>query len=82
MLTRVPNRGRVRGVVIEQVRRNTDAWEAGLRPGDLIVALNRRVVRDLADFRSRFPVDEAVVLLEIRRRGNAYRVPLRLDDDD
>ncbi|MDR9453904.1 MAG: Do family serine endopeptidase [Wenzhouxiangella sp.] len=82
MLTRVPNRGRVRGVVIEQVRRNTDAWEAGLRPGDLIVALNRRVVRDLADFRSRFPVDEAVLLLEIRRRGNAYRVPLRLDDDD
>ena len=77
MLVRVPDRARMRGVVIEQVRRDTLAWESGLRPGDVIVAINRRAVKDLGDFRSRFPLDANDLVLEIRRRGSAYRVPLK-----
>jgi S1-C subfamily serine protease len=77
MLVRVPDRARMRGVVIEQVRRDTLAWESGLRPGDVIVAINRRAVADLGDFRSQFPLDANDLVLEIRRRGSAYRVPLK-----
>jgi S1-C subfamily serine protease len=78
VLVRVPEgwaqRG-VRGVVVEEVRRNTQAWEAGLREGDLIVAVNRERVRNLGDFRARFPVGERRELaLEIRRRGRGYIV--------
>ncbi|MBY6204280.1 Do family serine endopeptidase [Halomonas denitrificans] len=74
-LVRVPERVRVRGVVVEDVRRNTPAWRAGLREGDLIVAVNREVVRNLGEFRRMFPIgrDEELAL-EIRRRGVAYLV--------
>lgn len=74
-LIRVPERVRVRGVVVEDVRRNTPAWRAGLREGDLIVAVNREVVRNLGEFRRMFPIgrDEELAL-EIRRRGVAYLV--------
>ncbi len=79
MLVSAPSQRRMRGVIIEQVRRNTLAWDAGLRPGDVIVALDRRAVRDLAAFRALFPIDDDSLRLEIRRRGTVYRVPLRLD---
>jgi len=76
VLVKAPNHPRIIGVMIEEVRRNTTTWSAGLRPGDLIVALNGRVVRDLKDFRSRFVEDVEGMELEIRRRGVAYRVVL------
>ena len=63
----------IRGVVVDEVRRNTPAWEAGLREGDLIVAVNREEVRNLGDFRREFPIaEEREISLEIRRRGRAY----------
>lgn len=82
VLVQVPNQQRIRGVVIEEVRRNTPTWSAGLRPGDLVVAINGRVVRDLKEFRERFPLDgDDTLELEIRRRGVAYRVPLSVVDE-
>lgn len=73
VLSRVPERSRATGVLIEQVRRNTPAWDSGLRPGDLIVAFNRRPVDDLATLRENFDRTEPDELVfEIRRRGAAY----------
>ena len=73
VLSRVPERSRATGVLIEQVRRNTPAWDSGLRPGDLIVAFNRRPVDDLAALRENFDRTEPDELVfEIRRRGAAY----------
>jgi len=73
VLVRVPERARFAGALIEEVRRNSEAWEAGLRAGDIIVAINREAVRSLGEFRSEFPINEGRELaLEIRRRGRAY----------
>jgi len=75
-LVRIPERARAQGVLVENVRRNSSSWNAGLRPGDLVVAVNRQRVRDLAQMRGLFPLEEeAELTLEIRRRGGAYRVP-------
>jgi len=78
VLVRVPDRYAqrgVRGAVVEEVRRNTPAWEAGLREGDLVVAVNRESVRNLGDLRRQFPVRGGRELaLEIRRRGRGYIV--------
>ncbi|MFN2333868.1 MAG: DegQ family serine endoprotease [Wenzhouxiangellaceae bacterium] len=71
-LARVPERAGVSGVLVEDVRRNTRAWQSGLRPGDLIVAVNREAVRNLRQLRHRFPISENRLALEIRRRGRAY----------
>jgi len=77
MLVTIPESQRFNGVVIEEVQRNSPTWEAGLRAGDLIVALNSRVVRDLKSFRQAFPLGEDDgLVLEIRRRGSLYRVIL------
>ena len=71
----MPERVRARGVVVEDVRRNTPAWRAGLRQGDLIVAVNRETVRNLGELRRMFPFNhDAELALEIRRRGVAYLV--------
>lgn len=77
ILSRIPQRSQLRGVLVEDVRRNSSAWEAGLRAGDVIVAINRTVVRTLAELRARFPqAGEGQLSLEIRRRGVGYRVTL------
>jgi len=73
VLVRVPERSRMTGVLIEEVRRNSDAWDAGLRSGDVIVAINRAAVHSLGEFRGEFPISESRELaFEIRRRGRAY----------
>jgi Do/DeqQ family serine protease len=73
VLVRVPERARFVGALIEDVRRNSEAWDAGLRAGDIIVAINREAVRSLGEFRGEFPINESRELaLEIRRRGRAY----------
>ena len=39
-----------RGALVNQMARNTDAWAAGLRPGDIIIAFNGRPVEDSSAF--------------------------------
>lgn len=77
VLARLPESQRMRGVWIEDVRRHSSAYETGLRAGDVVVAVNSRVVRDLAALRKLFPIpaDEPLEL-EIRRRGVLYRVAM------
>lgn len=73
-LARIPASSRSRGVLVETVRRGTPAWKAGLRPGDLIVAFEGRQVEDLTGLRGYFPQPEGMLRLNIRRRGQLYRV--------
>lgn len=77
VLVRIPERSRIRGVLIKEVRRNSRAWESGLRAGDVVVAVNRERVRSLGELREQFPVaDDRELMLEIRRRGQGYLVTL------
>ncbi|MEE4638180.1 MAG: DegQ family serine endoprotease [Wenzhouxiangella sp.] len=76
-LVQPPQRGRNGGVLIEEVRRNSPTWRAGLRPGDLIITFDQRPLDGLAELRKQFPLDpEGALMLEILRRGVAYRVIL------
>jgi serine protease Do/serine protease DegQ len=42
--------GRSRGVLVSNVEQNSPAWQAGLRQGDVIVALNRQPVSNVDAF--------------------------------
>lgn len=70
-----------RGVVITNVRAGSPADEAGLRPGDVILEVNRNEVTSLEDWEDALaqvsPGD--TVLLLIDRGGRTYFVPLRAE---
>ncbi len=59
--------GKAEAVVVVEVDRNSPAWNHGLRPGDVIIGVNRRKVRDtnelLAQLRS---VERPLVLNLVR----------------
>ncbi len=58
------------GVVVEKVARGSPAWSAGLRPGDLILSVNRIPVHDLEDLQRAAKRSRRGLLLNIQR-GNA-----------
>ncbi|MGE0622406.1 MAG: Do family serine endopeptidase [Pseudomonadales bacterium] len=64
------------GVVITEVESSSDAWRYGLRPGDVIVAVNRQSVRTLADLRESARGGDQL-LLRIYRAGQFGYVALR-----
>ena len=77
MLVRIPEGSRASGVLVEDVRRNSLAWEAGLRPGDLIVGLDQRRLDSLRQMRNQFAHRaDGPIVLDFRRRGAGYRVTL------
>jgi serine protease Do len=60
-----------RGALVTEMSRRSDAWDAGLRPGDIIVTFNRRPVDDASQFQ-RMLADSKVgtiARVEILRQG-------------
>lgn len=70
-----------RGVVITSVQAGGPADEAGLRPGDVILEVNRQEITSLADWEDALaqiqPGD--TVLLLVDRGGRTYFVPLKAE---
>ncbi len=64
-----PAYGNVKGVLVADVERGSPAWQVGLRPGDIILAVNREPVGSLADFEDRVRQAKKVFALTILR-GN------------
>ena len=74
-----------KGVVITSVRKESDAAEKFLIPGDIIVEVNQEPVVTPADVRKH--VDRArekgrkMVLLLIDKKGDMRFIPLRIEDN-
>lgn len=64
---RLPSR--VRGVVVANVAAGSAAERAGLERGDVIVAVNRRPVKKVADLSRRVPKGADEALLRVYKRG-------------
>jgi serine protease Do len=63
---------REEGLVVVRVASSSPAAEAGIRPGDVILEVDRRAVRDLADYEEMIGEYEEgdTILFLIRRGGN------------
>ena len=72
-----PLAGRAEGVQVLEVEPGSAAFSAGLRPGDVIVSVNRRPVRDLNDIREAARLEDRGILLNIRRGNGALFVVIR-----
>ena len=72
-----PAYGRVEGVIAAEVERGSPAARNGIRPGDVIVAVNRRRVRNAEDLESAFEQAGRVLALNIVRGRRQLYIVIR-----
>ena len=65
------------GVLTTQVDPRSNAYAYGLRPGDVIVGLNRSSVRDISQLRDVLQSDKRRMVLRIYRNGRFWDVLIR-----
>jgi putative radical SAM enzyme (TIGR03279 family) len=68
------------GVVVAVVRRRSDAARAGLRPGDRILSINGRGLRDAIDFQ--FYGADGDLRLRLERDGRARALAIRREQSE
>jgi len=69
--------GDTRGVLVQAVEPRSPAARAGLRPGDIVIAVNRRPVQDLEDFSKLANPKAPELLLHVRRGPGALFILIR-----
>lgn len=72
-----PLYGDVQGIVVTAVKRGGQAARAGLRAGDVIVAINRHPIKNLAQFRQALSHYKGTLLLTVRRNNGVFFATLR-----
>ncbi|HET6725626.1 MAG TPA: DegQ family serine endoprotease [Gammaproteobacteria bacterium] len=69
--------GEVHGALVVSVKPDGEAAEAGLRPGDVIVAVNRHPIKNLAQFRNALSQYQGTLLLTVRRGQIVFFTTIR-----
>jgi Do/DeqQ family serine protease len=68
---------RIQGLVIASVEKNSKAWQAGIRPGDILYAVNRRRVRTVAEFHKALRSTERGYSLSLLRGDSELTIAIR-----
>jgi serine protease Do/serine protease DegQ len=71
-----PDQGGLAGVLVTSVEADSPAAQRGLRAGDVILAVNRKRVTSISEFRD-IAEDSSSLLLNIRRGGTDLLLPIR-----
>ena len=69
--------GRIEGVIVTEVEPRSSAARNGIRPGDIIVAVNRRRVRNIRELRSALEQAGNVLALNIVRGNSQLLIVIR-----
>ncbi len=72
-----PLYGRIRGVMVHEIEANSPAAHVGLRPDDIIVAVNRRAVTTVEEFQDAIEAADNAVLINIQRGNSSMFLRLR-----
>lgn len=72
-----PLYGRVQGVMVHEIEANSPAARLGLRPEDIIVAVNRQAVSTVEDFKAAIEAADNAVLINIQRGNSSMFLRLR-----
>ncbi len=70
-------RGGIEGVWATKVDANSPAWLHGIRPGDIIVGVNRRKVRSVQEFLAVLQANEDVIMLSLLRGDFRVTIVIR-----
>jgi putative radical SAM enzyme (TIGR03279 family) len=77
-VTGLPPEETRRGVLVEGVLDGSAAWEAGVRPGDILLTIDGAPVGDIIDYL--FAADEPVLTLMLMRDGETITASLAMDE--
>ncbi len=72
-----PLHGKVEGVLVTKVEANSPAWLHGIRPGDIIIGVNRRKVRSVQEFLAALKTGESVIMLSLLRGDFRLTIVIR-----
>ena len=72
-----PLYGRVQGVMVHEIEANSPAARLGLRPADIIVAVNRQAVTTVEGFQESIEAAGNAVLINIQRGNSSMFLRLR-----
>ncbi|MGD0961925.1 MAG: DegQ family serine endoprotease [Methylomonas sp.] len=75
ILTATP-KDQIEGVLIEKVEPNSNAWNNGLRAGDIIISANRYRIRNLEEFKQVVNAHQPL-LINLQRDGEGFFVILK-----
>jgi serine protease DegQ len=64
-------------VAVTAVQEHSPAWGVGLRPGDLVLGVNRERVEDLDDFRRKVRESRQVLALNLQRGSASVFIVIR-----
>nr|WP_317623113.1 DegQ family serine endoprotease [Thiohalomonas denitrificans] len=64
--------GKVEGILVTEVDRSKAAWQAGLRPGDVITQANRQSVTNLRELEKAVKGSDGLLLNIVRGNGALY----------
>jgi len=67
-----------RGALVNQMSRDSDAFAAGLRPGDIIITFNSRTVEDASAFMRMLGDSKAGTAARIEIRRESRRLELTI----
>ena len=70
-------RGGDKGVIVTRVRRGSDAFEAGLRKGDIIRSVNNKDIKNLASFKSELSKKKGAIFLSVQRGRNSVFIAVK-----
>ena len=75
----VPGQGRIRGIIILQVAKNSAAARTlpPLKQGDVIVSANHQAISNLEQLQQAMKLDKQQLLLNILRGGGAFFVVIK-----
>jgi serine protease DegQ len=62
----------LRGVILSGLERQSRLARSGLRPGDIVTAVNRQPIQGLADFEEQVKAARGPMLLQLWRNGEDY----------
>ena len=72
-----PHYGDLEGILVAEVARGSPAWRNGLRPGDLVFAINRRRVRTLEELRNVLGRSAGALALNLLRGTSRLLIVIR-----
>ena len=72
-----PLHGKVEGVLVTKVEANSPAWQHGIKPGDIIIGVNRRKVRSVQEFLAALKTGESVIMLSLLRGDFRLTIVIR-----